>query len=98
MNQLISNALGIRQEEEDLILDPVLPVSLDGLHFEFQFAGKKVTFVYHLSGEAVQRIVLNGKELDATRLQQPYRLGGLRVPRMALEQSLSENNVIEIYS
>jgi cellobiose phosphorylase len=98
MNQLISNALGIRQEEEDLVLDPVLPVNLDGLHFEFQFAGKKVTFVYHLSGEAVQRIVLNGKELDATRLQQPYRLGGLRVPRTALEQSLSENNVIEIYS
>lgn len=98
MNQLISNALGIRQEEEDLVLDPVLPVSLDGLHFDFQFAGKKVTFVYHLSGEAVQRIVLNGKELDATRLQQPYRLGGLRISRKELEQSLSENNVIEIYS
>ncbi|WP_413376911.1 GH36-type glycosyl hydrolase domain-containing protein [Paenibacillus taichungensis] len=98
MNQLISNALGIRQEEEDLVLDPVLPVSLDGLHFDFQFAGKKVTFVYHFSGEAVQRIVLNGKELDATRLQQPYRLGGLRISRKELEQSLSENNVIEIYS
>lgn len=98
MNQLISNALGIRQEEEDLVLDPVLPVSLDGLHFDFQFAGQKVTFVYHLSGEAVQRIVLNGKEMDATRLQQPYRLGGLRISRTALEQSLSENNVIEIYS
>ncbi|NEU63338.1 amylo-alpha-1,6-glucosidase [Paenibacillus sp. ALJ109b] len=98
MNQLISNALGIRQEEEDLVLDPVLPISLDGLHFDFQFAGKKVTFVYHLSGEGVQRIVLNGKELDATRLQQPYRLGGLRISRKELEQSLSENNVIEIYS
>lgn len=98
MNQLISNALGIRQEEEDLVLDPVLPVSLDGLHFDFQFADKKVTFVYHLTGEAVQRIVLNGKDLDATRLQQPYRLGGLRISRTTLEQSLSENNVIEIYS
>lgn len=35
MNQLISNALGIRQEEGNLILDPVLPQSLDGLHFDF---------------------------------------------------------------
>ena len=75
MNQLISNALGIRQEEEDLVIDPILPASLDGLHFDFQYNGKNVTFVYHLGGETVQRVLLNGKELETTRLQQPYRQG-----------------------
>lgn len=98
MNQLISNALGIRQEEEDLVIDPILPASLDGLHFDFQYNGKKVIFVYHLGGETVQRVLLNGKELETTRLQQPYRQGGLRISRTTLEQGLAEDNVIEIYS
>ncbi|WP_337035237.1 GH36-type glycosyl hydrolase domain-containing protein [Paenibacillus illinoisensis] len=98
MNQLISNALGIRQEEEDLVIDPILPASLDGLHFDFQYNGKNVTFVYHLGGETVQRVLLNGKELETTRLQQPYRQGGLRISRTTLEQGLAEGNVIEIYS
>ncbi|MGF9698150.1 GH36-type glycosyl hydrolase domain-containing protein [Paenibacillus sp. MABNR03] len=97
INQLISNALGIRQEEEDLVLDPILPASLDGLHFDFQHNGKKVTFVYHLTGEPIQHMLLNGKELEATRLQQPYRQGGLRISRTTLEQNLGESNVIEIY-
>ena len=43
MNQLISNALGIRQDRGDLILDPVMPASMDGLHFDYEFAGTPVT-------------------------------------------------------
>ena len=60
MNQLISNALGIRQDRGDLILDPVMPASMDGLHFDYEFAGTPVTFVYHVTGNSVSRIVMNG--------------------------------------
>lgn len=98
MNQLISNALGIRQAEEDLIIDPVLPAHLDGLRFDFEFAGKPVTFVYHLSGSRAKRAVLHGQKLEAETIDQPYRAGGLRISRELLEQRLGDHNVIEIYS
>jgi cellobiose phosphorylase len=98
MNQLISNCLGIRQEDGDLVIDPVLPAHLNGLHFEFQFIERPVVFVYHLSDRPVSRVTVNGEEAPAQSTQNRYRQGGLRISRELLESSLtSEQNVIEIY-
>ncbi|WP_025684429.1 GH36-type glycosyl hydrolase domain-containing protein [Paenibacillus maysiensis] len=97
MNQLISNVLGIRQSGEDLILDPVLPDDLDGLEFEFSFAGKPVTFVYrllqeHNSGEQ-GRAVLNGTPLESEPADDNrYRSGALRIKRKTFEQALAEHD------
>ncbi|MDK8179865.1 cellobiose phosphorylase [Paenibacillus sp. UMB4589-SE434] len=98
MNQLISNALGIRQETGDLIVDPILPARLDGMKFDFQFAGEKVTFAYHITGEAVNRIVINGKPVHTNRLDNPYRQGGVRILKDDLKFELTqEQNQIDIY-
>lgn len=97
MNQLISNALGIRQDRGDLILDPVMPASMDGLHFDYEFAGTPVTFVYHVTGNSVSRIVMNGSELAAERMANPYRKGGLRVSRQHFEEMIQEHNRVEIF-
>ncbi len=84
MNQLISNALGIREEKGDLVIDPVLPKTLDGLRFRFRYADVPVTFQYHWSGKAAGTILVNGQEPDdVTRLSNPYRSGGVRVPKDA---------------
>ncbi|MGM1022637.1 MAG: GH36-type glycosyl hydrolase domain-containing protein [Bacillota bacterium] len=97
MNQLISNVLGIRQSGEDLILDPVLPDDLDGLEFEFSFAGKPVTFIYHMpqehnSGEQ-GRAVLNGTPLESEPADDNrYRSGALRIKRKTFEQALAEHD------
>lgn len=97
MNQLISSALGIRQVQGDLVLDPVIPISMDGLQFEYEFAGTKVTFIYHITGAPINRIVMNGSELSAERMTNPYREGGLRISKSNFEQMIQERNVVEIF-
>ncbi|NIK77133.1 cellobiose phosphorylase [Paenibacillus castaneae] len=98
MNQLISNCLGIRQDGGDLIIDPVLPAHLDGLQFEFQFIGRPITFVYHLSGQPVNKVVVNGEAISAQSEPNRYRQGGLRISRALLESALSTtNNIVDIY-
>lgn len=98
MNQLISNALGIRQEQQDLVIDPVLPAALDGLHFDFQYNGVDVTFIYHISGTGSRRTLLNGIALDFETVPNPYRVGGVRIDKGVFEQGMKQDhNVIEIF-
>jgi 1,2-beta-oligoglucan phosphorylase len=94
MNQLISNALGIRRDAQDLVIDPVLPEEKDGLEFTFNIDGKPVTFIYHFKGEAGVKI--NGQEVEATQVSNRYRDGGYRISADELEKLKAENNTIEI--
>lgn len=99
MNQLISNALGIRQEGGDLVIDPVLPAELDGMQFEFEYAGEPVTFIYHLSTGAVNRVTVNGQEIHAESTINRYRQGGVCISQEAFKQArgAAERTVIDIY-
>lgn len=97
MNQLISNCLGIRQEDGDLVIDPVLPDELDGTRFTFQFMERPVQFVYKLDGSAASRVTVNGRAVEAAETSNRYRKGGLRISREQLADVLgSELNIIEI--
>lgn len=100
INQLISNALGIRQEGRDLVVDPVLPASLNGLHFDFRYDDVKVTFIYHLANAVERRVAVNGKQVNAEAVPNSYRQGGLRIRREAFEQEMrrdDDNNIVEIF-
>ncbi|GGF59286.1 hypothetical protein GCM10010912_00580 [Paenibacillus albidus] len=98
MNQLISNALGIRAEGGDLIIDPVLPESLDGMRFCFEYAEAKVDFIYHLTGSGLSRVTVNGEEVAGEGTPNRYRTGGLRIKREAFDRLRSpQGNVVEIY-
>jgi cellobiose phosphorylase len=98
MNQLIANCLGIRQESNDLVIDPVLPEHLNGLHFNFEFMGRPIKFVYHLSGKPVNLVLVNGEAVPVQRIQNRYRQGGLRISRDILESLLaSDLNTIDIH-
>jgi cellobiose phosphorylase len=81
LQQVVCGLLGIRTEATDLEIDPVLPLSLDGLHFKYQYCGKPITFIYHLSGtgKTVSAVTANGEALVMTPLQNPYRPGGVRI-------------------
>ncbi|MCR2821141.1 GH36-type glycosyl hydrolase domain-containing protein [Lederbergia panacisoli] len=97
MNQLISNVLGIRIEAGDLIIDPVLPDTLNGLHFDFEIDGKPVTFVYELTGAAERSIKINSETVDIDRIDNPYRKGGVRIAVEDWTQRLNDRqNTIEI--
>ncbi|MEI5992177.1 hypothetical protein A5881_003733 [Enterococcus termitis] len=97
MNQLLSNVLGIREDKEQLVLDPVLPIELDGLEMIYQIAGKEVTIIFHL-GDPKEMILVNGKELVATRERNPYRQGGLIVSIDKLRTHLNQKeNQLDIF-
>lgn len=93
LNQLISNALGIRQEVGKLVIDPVLPKELNGLVFEFAIDGKPATFKYHLGGQE-NKVVINGTEVITQSLANKYRKGGFAVDTVVLKD---EANIIEVY-
>lgn len=90
MNQLISNCLGIRHEGNDLILDPVLPLSCDGMQFDFELNGLKARFIYRISGQPVQTVTINGQEAQASRTSNRYRLGGIRIQEQELSRLMSQ--------
>ncbi|AGX02977.1 MULTISPECIES: GH36-type glycosyl hydrolase domain-containing protein [Bacillus] len=97
LNQLISNVLGIRQKNGSLELDPVLPDSLDGLEFRYNFMNRPITFIYHLA-KGKRTILINGIEAEAESSPNPYRGGGAVIPKSTLDDLLnSENNRIDIY-
>jgi cellobiose phosphorylase len=98
MNQLISNALGLRQEGGDLILDPVLPTGLNGLKFDFRVNERMVQVVYHLTGGPVERILINGQEAATEVEDNRYRTGGLRVKQQDFDKLAIEGmNRIEVF-
>ncbi|MFD2614915.1 GH36-type glycosyl hydrolase domain-containing protein [Paenibacillus gansuensis] len=100
MNQLISQALGIRMEGGDLLLDPVLPDHLDGMRFEYRVHGKPVTFVYWVtqSPGSIARVTLNGRPAEASAEANRYRSAGVRISRAWLEENLTDDiNIMDIH-
>lgn len=101
MNQLISNALGIRETEGDLIIDPVLTESLNGLQFHFEYAGMPVTFRYHLENKGEMQVWVNGQKADAEPLHNRYRTSGVRIARnwfMSICQGKEERYTVDIFN
>lgn len=99
VNQLISNVLGIRIFANDFEIDPVLPEKLNGLEFNFAINQNPVTFVYHIEGNRVEKIVINGKEVEFSQLKNPYRASGasLAMKEVLANVSGKTDNQIEIF-
>lgn len=94
LNQLISNILGIRFLPDSLVIDPVLSDSLDGLKLTFNCFEKELTFCYHINKRNMEKednpkeritVFADGNPIAGEVLSNPYREGGLKVGRKALE-------------
>ncbi len=86
LNQVVSNILGIRFNASNLVVDPVLPKTLDGLTFSYSCFGKNVTFKYKLSGnnDGVSLYIADQK-LEGTTVPNPYRQGGIMIDSALLQ-------------
>ncbi|EOL44221.1 GH36-type glycosyl hydrolase domain-containing protein [Enterococcus caccae] len=97
MNQLLTNVLGIREDKQHVIFDPVLPEELDKLEMVYQLVGKKVRIIFHLDGQK-EAVFANGQKLSTERENNPYRQGGYIVALAELVTYLDEReNQIDIY-
>lgn len=91
--------LGLRESFGDVVFDPVLPRSLDGLTAEVALCRRPVTLsfrvLHHPHSPAF--ITVNGRRLGGRIETNPYRPGGLRVDAGDLAAALApERNRIEI--
>jgi CRISPR-associated protein Csx3 len=92
--------LGVRESFGDVVFDPVLPRSLDGLVARLTVCGRAVQLRYRVGAASCgpSRIAVNGAPLNIdSRDGNPYRVGGCRVPAAALAALLNDQaNRIEI--
>jgi cellobiose phosphorylase len=96
---IVTRLLGLRIEQGNTILDPVIPKSLDGLTVLMDFLGKPVKIKYHIrdKGFAPRSISVNGKAIKFRREENKYRDGGAVILREEMEGLLGEKeNSIEI--
>lgn len=85
--------LGIRQESASLVIDPVIPASLDGLTASLSIAGRPVEVIYHVKklGRGPVSIELNGEALEFNRDANPYRHGAARVSMKSFIRMLADH-------
>ncbi len=100
LNQLVSNILGIRFLPDALILDPVLPAALNGLKLKLDCFGKEITFHYHINSDKTadtnsERLTVYADEtlIAGEKMPNPYRKGGIKIAKNALEKEFSEINI-----
>jgi cellobiose phosphorylase len=83
---VIGSLLGLRLEQRELVIDPVMPPLLDGLQVQVQLADVRFELNYRVGprGHGVERVRDDsGAELPATRRPHAYRMGALALPRPA---------------
>lgn len=79
---VVTSMLGVRRDGGGIVVDPVIAPELDGLRAEVSVMGRRVQLEY-LTGErgiAPRRVTLNGQPMTFTRLDNPYRPGGVAIP------------------
>ena len=96
---IVSRLLGLRTEFGNIIVDPVIPHSLDGLSASIDFMGHPVTFNYAIKERcfAPKAISINGKSIKFTYEDNKYRQGGAVIPKDQFLAMLNkQDNTVEI--
>lgn len=96
---IVSRLLGIRVNAENVVFDPVLPFSMNGLEASLLFSGYsvKLVFTVHKSNYSPASILVNGKEMVYTFEENTYRKGGAVIPVKHFLDMLNDlNNLIEV--
>jgi cellobiose phosphorylase len=83
--------LGWRPEHSALVLDPVIPKTLDGMRVELQWEGYALEITYRIQGGGCspKGVKLNGEDLPFTRGTNPYRTGAAEIPIAAVRERLT---------
>lgn len=97
---IVSRLLGIRTEFGKIILDPVIPASMDGLSASIVFMGHDVTFKYVVQKESFspKHITINGKAIKFSYEDNKYRQGGAMFPLHYFLRTLyKKDNTVKIF-
>jgi len=88
---MIQCFLGWRVEYSTLVMDPVIPKSLDGLRVEMDWSGRRMEISYRIEGSGCgpKGVKLNGADLPYIRAANPYRMGAAEIPMSAVRERLT---------
>jgi cellobiose phosphorylase len=80
---IVSRLLGLRIEYGKIILDPVIPDSLDGFSASMDFLRRSVTFTYAVkeANFSPKAITINSKPVKFELEDNKYRKGGAVIPK-----------------
>ena len=96
---IVTRLLGLRTEFGNIIVDPVISHSLDGLSASMDFMGHPVIFNYTIKENCFgpKAISINGKPVKFTYENNKYRQGGAVIPTTQFLAMLNkQDNIIEI--
>jgi len=96
---IVTRLLGLRTEAGNVIIDPVIPHSLDGLSASMNFMGHPVTFIYSIKDGCFspRAISINGIPVNFTIEDNKYRQGGAVIPTDQFLTMLNrQDNSVEI--
>lgn len=100
VSMIVTRLLGLRIEYGTIIIDPVMPFSMDGLSASLNFLGKRVTFNYIIKegNFSPKAISINGNTIVFHFHENKYRPGGAVI---AADQFLAllnqQENIVEIH-
>jgi cellobiose phosphorylase len=79
---VVSRLLGLRIEYENVIIDPVMPGSFDGLEVSMDFMDHPVKFIYSVKNGNFSpvHLAINGEEIHFNLEENKYRKGGAVIP------------------
>jgi cellobiose phosphorylase len=96
---VISRLLGLRPEFGKVIIDPVIPHSMDGLSATINFMDRAITFNYNVKQDnfSPKKITINGKPVNFGFEENKYRSGGAVIPAdLFLAILKHDHNIVEI--
>jgi cellobiose phosphorylase len=97
---IVTRLIGLRQEYDKVVIDPVMPLAMDGLSVSIDFSGYPLMIIYsvkeHCFGPG--SVSVNGNTLAFTREENIYRRGGAVIPREQITSLLNrQENIVIVY-
>jgi cellobiose phosphorylase len=99
VSMIVSRLLGLRLEFGNVIIDPVLPQSMNGLSASLDLLGHQVTLKYVIKEDSFspKSILFNGIALAFEIAENKYRKGGAVIPADQFIAALNrKSNIMEI--
>jgi cellobiose phosphorylase len=96
---VITKLLGLRIESGNVIIDPGMPYSFDGLSARLTFMGHQVKFVYSVKegNYSPKTITINGNAVPFNHEENLYRKGGAVIPAGEFSRLMAKGeNTVEV--
>ncbi|MBI9066700.1 MAG: hypothetical protein JEZ09_05365 [Salinivirgaceae bacterium] len=99
VSMIVTRLLGLRIEFDNVIIDPVIPLAMDGFSASLKFMGRNVRFNYHIKESCFspKAVTVNGSALKFLHQENKYRQGGALIKADSFLSLLNQKeNAIDI--